>query len=123
MTHITSWIDFYKYWIKVFPGKAYIIYYNNLKHRTFSELEGAIRFLGLEPDYVRLNCTIKFPKPAYFKRTNTPPPVDKKTLFRFSISKADKAIGIFKQLIFSEFGAESETYKRFNLDISVKDLL
>lgn len=122
MTHISSWVDFYKYWLQFFDGPAHIIFYNNLKTNPHSELVRAINFLGLTPNMTRVNCTIEFPRPAYFKRPNIPPPVEKFKLFRLSTSKARQAIEALKDMVLSEFGENSEIYKSFNLDISVKEL-
>lgn len=122
MTHISSWVDFYRYWLDMFPGKTHVIYYNNLKRRQYAELLGAINFLGVPFNETRLNCTIKYPRHAYFKRPNVKSPVDKAKLFGLSMSKARKAITIFKDLIHKKFGKNSETYQNFNLDISVKEL-
>lgn len=122
MTHISNWVDFYTYWLKNFKGPTHVVYYNNLKEKPHSELLGAINFLGLQPDIVRLNCTAQFPKSAYFKRPNKPPPVDKFILFRLSMSKAMKAVQIFKDLVLKKYGSKHPVYQRFNLEISVQKL-
>lgn len=122
MTHIGSWIDFYTFWIRDFKGPAHIIYYNNLKVNTVQELSHAIDFLGLKPDYYRMNCTIFYPKPSYFKRSHAKAPVEKYDLFRLSMSKADRAIREFTQLVENRFGANSELYQRRNLEISEQKL-
>lgn len=122
MTHITSWVDFYTYYLKLFKGQVHVIYYNNLKSDLHEELLQAVKFLGLKPDAIRLNCTIEHPKPPYFKRPAKPPPVAKTKLFSLSLSKAKQAKNIIRNLVRDRFGEDSDNYKRFNLQIGVKEL-
>ena len=122
MAHMSSWVDFYRYWLEWFTGSTHIIYYSNLKLDPYSELKAAINFLGVKLDDTRLNCTVEFPHPAYFKRPAVDPPVQKAKLFGLSISKADKAIRMFKKMVLNKFGEKSDIYKRFNLEFSVKKI-
>ncbi|XP_067948836.1 WSCD family member CG9164-like [Watersipora subatra] len=122
MSHISSWVDFHKYWLKYFPGKVHVIYYNNLKRQTYSELTTAISFLDIQANMNRVNCTIEYPRPAYFQRPNIEPPVPKTKLFTLSMAKAKKAVQILKRLIAKKFGENSERYENFNLEISVEGL-
>jgi len=122
MTHVQGWLDFYEYWITFFHHDIHIIYYNNLKHDRYNELSKAIQFLGLKVDDTRLKCTIQYPKPAYFKRPDIPPPVEKHKLFRLAVPKANKAIAMLENMVLKRFGEESDMYRRRNLTISVMSL-
>lgn len=122
MTHAVGWLDFYRYWLLYYQGDVHVIFYNNLKEDRYNELSKAIKFLNIKANPFRLNCTVYYPKPAYFKRPDIPPPVDKHKLFRLAVPKANRAISMFEDFLKQRFGAKSKTYQRRNLKISVPEL-
>jgi len=108
-------LDFYKFWLEQFNGDVHVVYYNNLKSNIAAELTEAIKWLGHEPDALRIDCTLNFPTRTYFKRKVSEKAIDKKKLFYLASTKSRNAENAFREIIEKRFGTEHSNYKRFSL--------